>query len=67
MFLPSVNKVTWLDLLTLVMTSLPLERVFSMFVYLYACFPLSLIGGNLTAQSTESHRGIESGIQIPET
>ena len=67
MFLPSVNKVTWLDLLTLVMTTLPLERVFSMFVYLYARFPLSLIGGNLTAQSTESHRGIESGIQIPET
>ena len=67
MFLPSVNKVTWLDLLTLVMTSLPLERVFSMFVYLYARFRLSLIGGNLTAQSTESHRGIESGIQIPET
>ena len=67
MFLPSVNKVTWLDLLTLVMTSLPLERIFSMFVYLYARFLLSLIGGNLTAQSTESHRGIESGIQIPET
>ena len=36
--------------------------VASMFVYIRARFRLALIGGNLTAQSTESHRGIESGI-----
>ena len=40
--------------MTLVMTSLLLECVFqSLFT-----FTLILIGGNLTAQSTESHRGI---------
>ena len=31
-----------------------------------ASFRLALIGGNLTAQSTGSHRGIGGGIQIPE-
>ena len=53
--------------MTLVMTSLPLVRVASMFVYIRARFRLALIGGNLTAQSTGSHRGIGGGIQIPET
>ena len=40
---------------------------FSMFVYIHARFHLVLIGGNLTAQSMQSHRGIGGGIQIPET
>ena len=40
---------------------------FSMFVYIRARFCFVLIGGNLTAQSTGSHRGIGGGIQIPET
>ena len=40
---------------------------FSMFVYIRARFRFTLIGGNLTAQSTGSHRGIGGGIQIPET
>ena len=40
---------------------------FSMFVYIQARFPLVPIGGNLTAPSTGSHRGIGGGIQIPET
>ena len=35
---------------TLVMTSLPLARVFQ------CMFTIALIGGNLTAQSTGSHR-----------
>ena len=39
----------------------------SMFVYIRARFRLPLIGGNLTAQSTGSHRGTGGGIQIPET
>ena len=38
---------------------------FSTFVYIRARFRFALIGGNLTAQSTGSHRGI--WIQIPET
>ena len=38
-----------------------------MFVYIRARFRFALIGGNLKAQSTGSHMGIESGIQIPET
>ena len=42
--------------MTLVMTSLPLARVFR----------FALIGGNLTAQSTGSHRGIGGGIQLLE-
>ena len=37
-----------------------------MFVYIRTCFRFALIGGNLTAQSTGSHRGIGGGIQIPE-
>ena len=39
---------------------------FSMFVYISARLPFALIGGNLTAQSTGSHRGIGAGIKIPE-
>ena len=39
----------------------------SMLVYVSARFPFTLIEGNLTAQSTESHREIGSGIEIPET
>ena len=37
---------------------------FSMFVYIHALFRFALIGGNLTAQSTGSHRGIGVGVQI---
>ena len=44
-----------------------LRTWFSMFLYIRACFRFSLIGGNLTAQSTRSQRGIGDGIQIPET
>ena len=44
-----------------------LGTCFSMFVYIRARFRFALIGGNLTAQSTGSHRGIRGGIQIPET
>ena len=40
---------------------------FIMFVYIRAGFHLVLVGGNLTAQLTGSHRGIGGGIQIPET
>ena len=39
----------------------------SMCAYIRARFHFVLIGGNLTAQSTGSHRGIRGGIQIPET
>ena len=42
-----------------------LGTCFSMFVYIRFCF--ALIGGNLTFQSTASHRGIGGGIQIPKT
>ena len=44
--------------MTLVMTSLPLARFFSMFVYICARFLFALIGGNLTAQSTGSRTKI---------
>ena len=40
---------------------------FSMFVYIHAHFCFALIGRNLTAQSTGSHRGIGSGIQVLKT
>ena len=40
---------------------------FSMFVYIRASFCFVLIGGNLTTQSTVSHRGIGGGIQFPKT
>ena len=41
-----------------------LGTCFSMFVYIRARFCFSLIDGNLTAQSTGSHRRIVGGIQI---
>ena len=44
-----------------------LSTWFSMFVYIHTCFCFALISGNLTAQSTGSHREIGGGIQIPET
>ena len=44
-----------------------LGTCFSRFVYIRARCRFALIGGNLTAQSTGSHRGIGGGIQIPET
>ena len=44
-----------------------LGKCFSMFVHIRAGFRVGLIGGNLTAQSTGSHRGMRGGIQIPET
>ena len=47
--------------------SLPLACVFLMFVYIRARFRLALIGENLTAQLSRSHRGIGGGIQISET
>ena len=40
---------------------------FSMFVYIRARFRFALIGGNLTAQPTGSHREIGGGIEMPET
>ena len=60
-----MGNADWRREMTLVMTSLPLARVFFMFVYIRARFRFGLIGGNLTAQWTGSHRGIGSGIQIP--
>ena len=39
----------------------------SMFVYIRTHFRFGLIGGNLTAESMGSHRGIGVGIQVPET
>ena len=44
-----------------------LGTYFSVFVYIRLCFCFALIGGNLKAQSTGSHRGIGGGIQISET
>ena len=44
-----------------------LGKCFSMFVYIRARFSFLLISGNLTAQSTGSHRGIGGVNQIPET
>ena len=40
---------------------------FSMFVYIRTRFRFALIGGNLTAQPTWSHRGFGGGNQIPGT
>ena len=40
---------------------------FSMFFYIRTLFCFILIGGNLTAQFTGSHRGIHGRIQIPST
>ena len=44
-----------------------LSRVFQCFLYIRVRFRFALIGGNLTAQLTGSHRGIGGRIQIPET
>ena len=44
-----------------------LDACFLIFVYIRARFRFVLIGGNLTAQSMGSHRGIGGGIQIPKT
>ena len=44
-----------------------LARYFSTFAYIRARLRFALIGGNLTARSMGSHRGIGGGIQIPET
>ena len=44
------------------MTSLPLARVYIRFHFRFA-----LIGRNLTAQLTGTHRGVGGGIQIAET
>ena len=41
-----------------------LGTCFSMFVYIRTRFRFTLIGGNLTAQSTGCDRGIGGGIQI---
>ena len=42
-----------------------LGTCYSMFVYIRAIFHFMLIGKNLAAQSTVSHRGIGDGIQFP--
>ena len=47
--------------------AITLGTCFSMFAYNRARFRFALIGGNLTAQSTGSHRRIGGRIQIPET
>ena len=47
--------------------AITLGTCFSMFVYNRARFRFALIGGNLTAQSTGSHRRIGGRIQVPET
>ena len=44
-----------------------LGMCFSIFVYICIRLHFALIGRNLTAQSTGSHRGIGRAIQIPET
>ena len=44
-----------------------LGTCFSRFVYIRALLSSARIDGNLTAQSTGSHRGIGGGIQISET
>ena len=44
-----------------------LGTCFLVFVYICTHFHIVLIGGNLTAKSTGSHRRIGGGIQIPET
>ena len=41
-----------------------LRTCYSMFVYICTRFPFPLTGGNLTAQSTGSHRGIGGGIKF---
>ena len=41
-----------------------LGKCFSMFVYICPLFRFAMIGGNLTAQSTGSHRGIGGGFKF---
>ena len=50
------------------MTSLPLARIVQ-YLFPFVLFPLltDWCSEGLTAQLTGSHRGIEGGIQIPET
>ena len=61
-----VDAKCWLVEMT-VTTSLPFACVFQcLFTLFCAHFRFALIGGNLTAQLTGSHRGIGAGIQIPE-
>ena len=67
-YIEKVDVKCWVAEMTLVTTSLPLAHVFQcLFTLVRARFCFSLIGKNLTAQSTESHRRIGGGIQIPET
>ena len=47
--------------------AITLGTCFSMFVYNRAHFRFALIGGNLTAHSTGSHRRIGGRIQVSET
>ena len=66
----NVDAKCWLAEMTLAMTSLPLAGVFRyvfFFFYISARFCFALIGGNWTAQSTGSYRGIGGGIQLRET
>ena len=44
-----------------------LGTCFSTFVYIRACFHFALIGRNLTAQSTVSHRHISVSTLVPRT
>ena len=46
--------------------NITLGTCFSKFVYIHAHCHFALIGGNLTTQSTGSHRGIGGGVQMPE-
>ena len=41
-----------------------LGKCVSMFVYICPLFRFAMIGGNLTAQSTGSHRGIGGGFKF---
>ena len=63
-----IDAKCWLAEMTLVMMSLPLACVFQ-YLFTFALFPLRTDRRSdwLTAQLTWSHRGIEGGIQIPET
>ena len=59
-----VNAKCWLAEMILVMMSLPLVGAFTFFFkvcYIPTRFRFMLIGRSLTAQSTESHRGIRGG------
>jgi len=55
------------DIIVLYYDVITLGMCFSMLVYVPIRFCFMLIGRNLTAQLTGSHRTIEGGIQIPET